>query len=69
MPMQIDEVINRTTDIQSLANQQKDYEAASDEEHKLWAEFIALVANSAPPPLADIAKVLLTTAALDFPRW
>ena len=46
-----------------------DPEMAHSIEDNLYAEIIAWVAQAAPAPFSEVAKIALQTQGFSFPRW
>jgi hypothetical protein len=46
-----------------------DPEAAHGAEDSLWADTLRYFAEVAPAELAELARIVLSTEEIDFPRW
>lgn len=64
--MKLDEIRRMVADIEALRD---DPESAHSEEDQLRSAFIAHVAQSGPPKLAEMAREVLKTDNIKFPRW
>lgn len=69
LEMEIDEIRSRVKQIDHIAHVAKDAEWASGEEHALWGEFIQCIAEAELPKYSELAKAVLETVRLAFPRW
>ena len=67
--MKADEVRARIKEIRRRGIDERDDEAAHGEEDDLRADVLRYIAEAAPEPFAELARLALSTDDLDFSRW
>jgi len=60
------EIIDRVVKIEAMSF---DAEMAHVEEDQLYADFIRHVQDEAGTELSEMARLVLTTSEIEFPRW